>query len=287
MVVENMKIIEKIKEYISTHKKIVYIFTGIVVFVAVLFLILALVRRSATSQFNFSAGFLGLNINKSVYAPNERIEFGIGTLDPNGNTLCHSNLEIIVHGPEKRKIVLSTQNGKITNLCNENFNSGINPDYRSSFVPEKEGSYDVTLTNLDTKMTVKEQIIVKDNSNLGVSIKRTGPTRVNPFATDRYPMILTVTSQRDFKGQLVDQLLSSFGILWQGPSEIKTAENSKTITWNVDLKAGETKEFIYEFQAPKVSPKFYNMGKASLFENNNTVLKESRSWEIIVGGNSK
>lgn len=98
-------------------------------------------------------------------------------------------------------------------------------------------------------------------------------------------MIITITTPTDFKGQLVDQLPSSFGILWQGPSEVKsTSKNTKSITWNVDLKAGETKDFIYEFQSPKVTPIFYSMGKAALIQNNQIIFKEKLPWDIVVGG---
>jgi hypothetical protein len=279
----NNTIVEKTKKHMKIFNILILLLI-ILVIATMLILKITSPKQSNPSQEDFSKGLLALNTDKSVYIPGESVELGIASLDPKGNTLCHSNLALTVSGPRGQKIILSTENGKIINNCSVNESSTDNPDYRSNFVPEKEGTYNIQLTNLDSKMKVKDQISVKNNQQY--SLKRTGPSKVNPLTTDRYPMILTVTTQKDFKGELVDQIPSSFDVVWQGTGVIETVKDYKTITWNVNLKTGETKEFIYEFQAPKVAPKFYDLGKAILLENNNKIFEESKLWEIIVGGSS-
>jgi len=278
-----------LKEFVSKinlkkHIKIIYLSVFVIVGIAALVLMSSFLKQGKTPKNNFPNGLLALNTNKSIYASNERVEIGLGSLDPTGSILCHSNLKLEITGPDKIKIDLTTENGKIVNTCSEDSNATLDPDYRTNFIPEKEGIYDLKLKNLDTKVSVESQIEVKSKQKF--SIARTGVTRANPFKSSRYPMILTVKSQEGFKGQVIDQIPASFDIVWQGISKVEVVKEYRTITWNVDLKAGEAKELIYEYQAPKVSPMFFNLGKASLVENGKKVFEDSHLWKIIIGSNS-
>jgi hypothetical protein len=55
----------------------------------------------------------------------------------------------------------------------------------------------------------------------------------------------------------------------------------KTLTWDVNLKAGETKEFAYEYIAPQDGEKLYNLGKAKVNENGKVVFEEDKKWTLI------
>ena len=281
-----MKKIKLLKEFIlkinfKKYSKKTYLMSAVVGILA-LILIIIFISRNKIAQQNFSKGLITLNTNKSIYAPNEKVEIGLGSIDPKGNTLCHSNLSLEISGPSKIKILLSTENGKIANTCYEENNGANNSDYRTNFIPEKEGIYDMKLTNLDTKVSVENQIEVKSAQKF--SLQRTGATRVNISKSNRYPMILTIKSMEDFKGQLVEQIPSSFDVVWQGASKVVITKAYKTVTWDVDIKAGEAEEFIYEYQAPSVSPGLFNFGKASLLQNKNKVFEDANLWKIITGG---
>lgn len=232
----------------------------------------------------FLKGVLAVNTNKSSYEPNEKVILGLASLDSNGDTLCDSNLEITIKGPDGKETKLAAKDGEILkmNSCDESNNVTSNPDYTAYFFPTEEGFYKVKLTNLENGNEKETQFEVK--KDLDFSIERDGATRINPFATDRYHMILKVTAKKDFKGKIVEKLPASFNIIWQGKSVVETEGNKKTITWEVDLKEGETKELIYEYQAPKNSPDFYELGKAQVFENEKKMFEEIRTWQIASDG---
>ena len=267
-------------EYIKRHIKIAYMFAALIVGIAAILLVINFVKQKEASLGKFPKGLLAINIGKSIYMPGEKVEFEMASLDSKGNTLCHSNLQIDITTPRGQKISLTTKGGNIDNstTCSENNNVTNDPDYRANFVPEETGTYSIELTNLDTKLTVKDQLIVKSDQKL--NIERNGATRVNPFKSNRYPMTLTISAQEDFNGQVVEQIPSSFDVIWQGPSEVKTETDHKTITWNVNMKAGDSKDLIYEYEAPQVSPGFFTLGKASLVGNGNKVFEETRQWQI-------
>lgn len=228
----------------------------------------------------FTKGVLVLNTNKSVYSLNERVEIGLASLDSQGETLCHSNLELSIKDPTGKKTTLSTANAQIVNssTCSEDNNVTNDPDYQTHFLATDEGTYQLELKNLDTGKKISTKISVENNA--AFSLARSGATRVNPFKSERYPMTITLTAKADFSGKIVEQIPAVFNVIWQGNSRVEQVGEVKTITWEVDLKAGESKELIYEYQSPKISPEFYTLGEAELISNGQTVFTEKRKWQI-------
>ena len=228
----------------------------------------------------FPKGVLAINTNRATYEPKEKVVFGMASLDENGNTLCNSNLEIVIEKPNGEKETLSTTDKKIftSNTCNENNNVTSNPDYISYFYPAETGLYKITLINKSNDNKVKTQIEVKNDSKF--TIERSGATRINPFATDRYHMSILFQSKEDFKGKLIETIPSSVNVVWQGRSIVEERGEIKTITWDLDIKANESIELIYEYQAPKISPDFFTFGPIELIKNNEKVYEEVRSWQI-------
>ena len=252
--------------------------------VLVFWLVRTLVQKeneAKESQKDFSRGVLVINTNQSVYAKNEPVEFGIASLDPKGNTLCHSNLKLTIKGPTGLETELSTQNNQITAsaTCSEENNVTNDPDYRAFFTAVQEGTYKVILTNNDNNYQVENQFKVE--AKVKYNLTRSGAVRLNPFKSGRYPMTLTLLANQDFKGQIVEQIPAAFGVVWQGPAKVETAGKYHTISWEVDLKAGESKEVIYEYAPPKISPNFYILGKARLTAQNGAkVFEEFRFWQL-------
>jgi four helix bundle protein len=211
---------------------------------------------------DFSKGVLALNSNKSVYLPGEKAEFYFASLDSGGRTLCNSNLQVEITGPDGKTTSLSTADKTIANspTCGDD-NVTNDPDYIASQILEEKGQYKLKLTDLDSGKTAEASIQVTES--ISFDIQRSGATRINPFKSDRYPMVITVKANQDYSGQITEKIPSNFKIAWQGSAKV----DGTNIIWDVDLKAGETKSLSYEYQAPQIRPELYNLGPITI---NNT-----------------
>jgi len=208
-----------------------------------------------TSQKNqFPQGVLALNTDKEEYLQGETVNIQMAAIGAEGNILCNANLELDIDGKKTKDI-------KKSSAC-EKDGVTYESDYSYKFVPQKTGTYDVKLTNLDTKLVTKNTFKVVSQRDLDITRKTL--TRINPSKEERYAVLLIVTASKDYLGEISDIVPSGFTIPWWGPAKVE----DKKISWQVDLKAGETKEFAYEYIAPKVSPEFYKLG-------------ENGEWQIV------
>lgn len=64
-------------------------------------------------------------------------------------------------------------------------------------------------------------------------------------------------------------------------ASVSSSEEKKIVTWNLDLKKGETAKIGYQYNAPLESPQAYQLGPLTFVDNSNAfVFKESRRWQI-------
>lgn len=200
---------------------------------------------SGKSTNDFSKGVLAVNINKTKYLKGEIVKIQITAVDANGKIECNANLKLTINGTEAKNIAKSSTCGTTA----QNF------DYSFNFEPEKTGVYRLKLTNTDTKVTITNSFDVVSERNL--DIVRETATRIDPLKKDRNSMKLVVTVVKDYSGEISDIFPKGFAIPWQGPAKI----TGNKIFWQVNLKAGETKELTYEYSAPKVVPALYKFGE--------------------------
>ena len=208
-------------------------------------------------QEDFSHGVLALNTDKSDYLPGEKMMISMASLDASGHTICNSNLKLGI--VNSQNITTSIDINRSPTCGNENVTN--DPDYLASFQLGNSGKYLLELTNYDTGKTVTDSIAVSES--LPFNIQRSGATRLNPFTSDRYPMIITITANNDYQGEVTEKVPASFDIIWQGPASVKNSggpDGQKIITWNVNIKKNETLVLRYEYNIPKVSPQFYTLG---------------------------
>lgn len=245
---------------------------AVAVFIVLLVTVLIIIEQK-----NPAGRLIVMNTDKTVYPPNEMVKILISSIDKDGNTLCHSNLKITVEGPGKYKTELSTENGAITTstTCAEDGSKTNNPDYQTSFVPKTEGTYKLLLSNLDTKETVKNKIKMKFNQDF--IIERLTTTRVNPSDTERYHMVLRITPKNDFKGQVTEIYPSSIVIVWKGEAR---KENGK-LSWDVDIKAGETREIVYDYQITEAKHQTYDFGPVAVLSGGRKVFEDGASWQVL------
>ena len=210
--------------------------------------------KSNRQKVNLAKGILALNSDKQIYIPGETVHLQIAALDPQGHTICNADLELLINGQKTGGI-------KNSSTCGDGNVTG-NPDYFYDIKIDRTGNYSIKLTDNTTGQIAKNQFSVVASRE--VDIVRETATRINPLKAERYPVKLIVTATKDFQGEISDIIPAGFTIPWQGPAKVTdNGDKGKVITWQVDIKAGETKELIYEYSAPKTGPAIYKIGNNS------------------------
>jgi len=214
---------------------------------------------TTVDTFQFQWGLLAINTNKTSYSVNETVSVSMGSLTPNGNTVCNADLVLYVTDPSGFvEIVPVTESGQ----CDGNNVIDV-PDYSSQFQAVLPGTYELYLERLDeaggllshTAMTME---VVVDQL---LSLERVGPTRIFPPAT--YPMELTVASQFAFEGTVTERVPASFEV-YETDAEITVDGDWQILTWDISVSAGGATSVDYLFDAPDISPFLFNLGPATI-----------------------
>ncbi len=95
-------------------------------------------------------------------------------------------------------------------------------------------------------------------------------------------MKLTLTSNKDFSGTLVEQIPQEFEVIWRGPAKVEESESGQSLTWEIDIKAGETMELAYEYLVPGDNDANFTLGTAKLISERITHFEEMRPWNITI-----
>ena len=230
----------------------------------------------------FTWGVLAINTNKSIYLPNETAYLQMAVLRDDGHTICDASLKLEITNSKSKTTVLSTTEGtiKYSGKCRSN-NVTDAPDYFVYYQVEEPGKYEMKLTNLDNGYEITDSFEVRDS--VPFEIERIGPTRIYPPAT--YEMKLKIKANQDFKGQVSEQVPSSFDISIQDTRYTiqDTNQDQKSIIWDVDWKTGESYELKYQFDAPDISPYIYLLGPFQIGDpsaGSGQSFQEIRQWQI-------
>ncbi|MCC7290086.1 LamG domain-containing protein [bacterium] len=212
---------------------------------------------------DFTWGVLAVNTNKSVFTLGENVFLQLASLDEKGHTLCNSNLKLKITSPNGG--VEYTEVRKSGDCFDDNVT--LKADYYSNFEPTQIGSYVIQLTNSDLGYTISDSFRVE--KSVPFIIERFGPTRI--FPKSDYKMKIFVTANTDYVGKVEELVPSSFKV------NQKTMEglNGKLLTWDVNLKKGESKSVEYIFDAPDISPELYVIGPLRIGE-----FSEYRTWKV-------
>lgn len=195
----------------------------------------------------FPKGLLAINTDKSTYLLGETVKIQIASLDLTGHTVCNSDLILEIQGKKETDIHRSSTCGD-DNVTN-------NPDYFFDYKTDEAGTYTLKLTNQTTGLVVRKEFIVVKNRDL--DIVRETATRISSSKADRYPVKFIVTANKAYQGSVSDVIPKGFTIPWQGPGQLE----GQKITWQLNLKAGETKELIYEYSPPKNNSNLFKFGR--------------------------
>jgi len=229
-----------------------------------------------TDSFEFYWGVLVVNTPQSIYEKDTLTQFHMAALDDKGDTICDAIL----------RLTLSTPSGSSEELrvepqgtCGAN-NITDTPDYLAWYRPQELGTYSVTLThvNLDGEVVhqVTDSFEVRESQSF--TIERRGATRIWPKAS--YIMEIAVTAIADFSGQFVEAVPIDFELVDAGGAETAQWGRAKRLVWDMEISAGETKVFAYEYDAPDISPYIYLLGPAEIRVGDEMRLKETRTWKL-------
>jgi type II secretory pathway pseudopilin PulG len=275
-------------------------------------LIITLEKNGKVFNFeqDFSWGVLAINVNKSIYLPNETAYLQIAALSVDGRTICDANLKLEVISPSGEPFSVSVQK---SGECGANNVINV-PDYFAYYQVGEPGIYEMKLTNLDNSYEIEDSFEVRDY--VPFDIERTGPTRIYPPAS--YEMKFKIKADQDFEGQIIEQVPATFEVATLSTANIDannreevsgtsrpdsrffvvTEGKTKQITWQASWRAGEEYELRYQFDAPDISPYLYLLGPLTFTENKftedspllargngisnilNSIFLEARQWQI-------
>lgn len=227
-------------------------------------------------SFDFYWGVLAINTPQSIYTPNDAVEFHMAALDDKGDTICDAELRLTVTNPDGNAEELSVDP---QSTCGPN-NVTDDPDYRAWYRPSVTGLYTLSLTHVNLDGDVVHQVTdsFEVRESAPFTIRRSGATRIWPKAS--YVMELELTAQNDFKGQFVEAVPDNFVLVSTGGAETTVWGGAKRLVWEVDLKAGETQTFSYEYDAPDISPYLYLLGPAEVRADTGQPFRELRQWKL-------
>jgi len=240
----------------------------------------------------FRWGVLAINTNKSIYLSNEQVYIQIAALKDDGHTICDADLRLEIISPTKELSSVSVERSR---KCGPDNVTDV-PDYFAYYQINATGTYQMKLTNLDTGYEIEDSFEVRDS--VPFDVERTGPTRIYPPAS--YEMNFRIKANQDFKGKIIENVPVGFKIT-ETDNSVEVADNiideRKNIIWDVNLQAGDSYQFGYQFNAPDISPYLYLLGPLTFREsesqktgsskveslevgNNNPVFEETRQWQI-------
>lgn len=228
-----------------------------------------------TDSVDFYWGVLVLNADKSTYAPGETVRFGIGVLDDTGDTVCDASLALSVTGPSG-----ATADVPVSPSGQCALNNVVDiADYLASYTTAAPGIYSVQLQHLNEAGQIVHAIVEKFTvtDSAPFTVTRTGATRIYPVAS--YRMNLSVTAARDFTGTFVETMPKDFQVLESGGGKSSVYAGAKHLSWDIALKAGETREFSYTYDAPDISPYIYLLGPSEIHADGKTY-SEGRQWKL-------
>ena len=236
--------------------------------------------ETVIKQQEFYLGVLAINVNKSIYLPGEEAYLQMAALTDTGHTICDAALWMSIIDPDEIEMDFSTEDGTIflSGECDGNNVTDV-PDYFAYYDVNNVGTYNMKLINLDTGQEIEDSFEVRNE--VAFEVERVGPTRIYPPAT--YQVMIYITANQDFNGDIVEYVPDSFEITNTSltinnssttislPENIIVGESEKEektteIVWSVDIKKGDIRTLIYEFDAPDISPEFYLLGPLEFYE---------------------
>ena len=234
----------------------------------------------------------------------------MAVLDDMGHTVCNSELNLTIVSPSGEETILQTNKesqksikSKVESTVSDGTtiyysdtcgadNVTDNPDYFAYYDVTEIGEYTMKLTarteNGVRTITDKFSAVAYAPSTYAEAsvdkfeIERIGATRIWPAAD--YEMVIKVKSFENFLGNIIEIIPAGFEISQDKLTRIKNKysliTNTEIIWKDVSIKAGETIEITYIYDAPDISPEFYLLGPLQFISADEVIYTEPRVWQI-------
>lgn len=233
---------------------------------------------------NFNWGALVLNSDKSIYTMGDTVHLSFGILDSSGRTICNANLIAKVTSPLNEDSYLSMRSGSIHMRpgCG-NFTKEA-ADYTASYAPSVIGKYEVELIAETDAGAFSQKSSFTVATLPTFSVTHEAPSRIYPPTL--YPVLMDVTSNQDFTGEIREEAASQFTILpLQGTQSfqiIKRDQHSSVISWLVALKRGQSARLGYLIQTPTASPAHYALSGLVFLQADSVKFAEPTGWNLVI-----
>ncbi|MFA6098034.1 MAG: helix-turn-helix domain-containing protein [Patescibacteria group bacterium] len=236
------------------------------------------VTEEVTQEFNW--GVLAINPDQSIYQAGQPAMLSIGVLDETGNMVCDADVTLEITNPDGEVTIKKTSDGGITVSQYCTYKGEFKgPDYYTDYIPSVPGTYKMKLSATHHSGTN----VINDSFEAQLfpeyTIKRTGPTRVFPYIYQ--PMVLEVTAQKDFEGEITEVVPDVFEVKDTDDAQMRRFTSGtviyKEIVWQRALAAGQTMKLSYNFKTPEKSPALYFVGPARVGDWN-----EGREWQMAI-----
>jgi hypothetical protein len=214
-------------------------------------------------------GLAVINTERYEYEVGEKVNMKMAMVDEEGRVLCDEEVEVKVtnidgDGETVEKEMMA---GLPTATCNQGNVVTNNPDYTVDYITQEAGTYALELTGENGEAIAEAEMIVNPEV-LPVSLSRWSAVR--NVEGERYPMVIEVTANENFKGMVSDSMPANYEYAWVGEGKVEGQE----ISWQVELGQGETVELKYEY-----------VNKTGLLGVNQFGPMTARVGEEIVEGN--
>jgi hypothetical protein len=246
--------------------------------------------RLFVSDYDYFWGILAVNFNKSVYTIGDTVYAQIAVLDETGHTLCDVPLAVSVVDPRGEETVYTTGDGTVTAspTCGAD-NVTDTPDYFFHYMPTVEGTHQVTVTDLATGFSNSASFEAR--GFVPYDIERIGATRINPFASTYRMTLIAGVYENDFAGSIVERVPPGFEVVSHDADKVREGNDGTFLTWYREIPAGGKVQVSYVYQAPRITPLVFLLGKASLVERRNllelvfgsgdgVLFEEVREWQL-------
>lgn len=235
---------------------------------------------------DFRWGVLAINTDKGIYKTGEQVKIGLGVLGDRGNTKCIAIGEVTQNTAKVWLDIVSPSGKKESFSTDEKTIYGSkecapisvtnNPDFYLTTTVREVGEYTIHMTAQTIKgiRSIDYPLKVSATDPPFTIIRSSFPTRIYPYGS--YPVEITVTPLKDYKGTVSDFVPNSFEISNLSDNAITVKKDSfQQINWTVTWQAGITYTLSYEIKFPPISPEFYLVGPLTI-----GTFTEGREWEI-------
>ncbi len=162
---------------------------------------------------DFTWGVLAINVNKSIYLPQETVNFAITVLNESGSMVCNANVGLEIVSPTGIRTTFGTENKSIT-VNPDCFlrDKHPRPDYETSMpLGDEIGVYQMNLfaETKNGRYEISDAFEVRES--IPFDVERIATTRVFPL--NNYEVKMQITAFQDFEGTIVETVPEIFKIL--------------------------------------------------------------------------